>query len=117
MKDKKAQKMIDAIIDEVNKNGISVEENISQLKSLRKYAVEDKEPVIAKALRLAYEHLEENESFIIPIPTDEPLEGEEDDVQMITGDESFVYFMNLIKNSSNKINIQELREYNRLLEL
>ena len=117
MKDKKAQKMIDTIIDEVNKNGISVDDHINQLKSLRQHAVEDKQPVIAKALRLAYEHLEENESFIIPIPTDEPLEGEEDDVQLITGDESFVYFMNLIKNSSNKINIQELREYNRLLEL
>ena len=117
MNNKEALKQIKNIIDEVNSNGIVPETLVDKLKSLRKIAVEDKQPVIAKSLRLAYEHVVENESFIIPIPTDEPLEGEEDDVQMITGDESFVYFMNLIKNSTNKINLQELREYNRLMEL
>ncbi|MBS3737761.1 hypothetical protein [Mesohalobacter halotolerans] len=117
MEHKKAQQKIEDIISDVeNKNAVS-QSLIEQLKDLRTYAVEAKQPVVAKALRLASEHIEENESFIIPIPTDEPLEGEEDDVQLITGVESFVYFMNLIKNSKNKINLEELREYNRLMDL
>lgn len=117
MKDNQAQQKIKDIIDNVSKNGIISDVLVEKLKSLRAIAVEFKEPVIAKALRLACEHIEENDTFIIPIPTDEPLEGTEDDVQMITGDESFIYFMNLIKKSSNKINLQEIREYNRLMLL
>ena len=117
MKNNQAQQQIKNINENVTNDGIIPEVIIEKLKSLRNFAVEDKEPVVAKALRLAYEHIGENEAFIIPIPTDEPLEEEQDDVQMITGDESFIYFMNLIKNSSNKINLQEIREYNRLMEL
>lgn len=117
MKHKEALKEIDNIIAEINENSIEPEVIIEKLKHLRTFAVEEKSPVVAKALRLAYEHIEENESFIIPIPTDEPLEGEEDDVQLITGDESMVYLLNLIKNSSNKVNLEEIREYNRLMEI
>lgn len=117
MEHKEAKKIIADIIDEINNNSLAVEIIIKKLKELRVYAVQEKKPVVAKGLRLVYEHLEENDSFIIPIPTDEPLEGEEDDVQLITGDESLIYFINLIKNASNKINLQEIREYNRLMEL
>ena len=117
MEQKKAQQKLKEIISEVEKNNAISPSLVENLMVLRTYAVEAKQPVIAKALRLASEHIEENESFIIPIPTDEPLEGEEDDVQMITGAESFIYFMNLIKNSKNKINLEEIREYNRLMDL
>jgi len=114
---KEAQKKIKKIITEVEKNNMITKSLVDELKSLRTHAVEEKLPVVAKALRLTYEHIEENESFIIPIPTDEPLEGEEDDVQLITGVESFVYLMNLIKKSTNKVNHQEIKEYNRLMSL
>ena len=117
MKNKEALKAIDNIIEDINQNNIEPEEISEKLKHLRTYAVEYKKPVVAKALRLAYEHIDENDSFIIPIPTDEPLEGEEDDVQLITGDESMVYLLNLIKNSSNAMNLQEIREYIRLMEI
>jgi hypothetical protein len=117
LKNKKAQQKIEHIVSEVQQNDSVSISIVEELKDLRAYAVKEKLPVVAKALRLAYEHIEENENFIIPIPTDEPLEGEEEDVQLITGVESFVYFMDLIKNSNNKINLQELREYNRLMEL
>lgn len=117
MEHKKAQQKLKDIINEVEKNNSVSQSLIEMLKDLRTYAVDGKQPVVAKALRLASEHIEENDSFIIPIPTDEPLEGEEDDVQLITGAESFVYFMNLIKNSKNKINLEEIREYNRLMGL
>lgn len=117
MEHKEAQKKIKKIITEVEKNNMITKSLVDELKSLRTHAVEEKLPVVAKALRLTYEHIEENESFIIPIPTDEPLEGEEDDVQLITGVESFVYLMNLIKKSTNKVNHQEIKEYNRLMSL
>lgn len=117
MEHKKARQKLEDIIKEVEKNNSVSPAVIEMLTDLRTYAVDEKQPVVAKALRLAAEHVEENESFIIPIPTDEPLEDEEDDVQLITGVESFVYFMNLIKNSKNKINVEELREYNRLMDL
>ncbi len=117
MKNKQALKLITEIINHVMDNGIDSEDIIKKLKDLRVFAVEEKSPVVAKALRLTYEHIEENDGFIIPIPTDEPLEGEQDDTQLITGDESFIYLMNLIKKSNNKINLQEIREYNRYLEI
>lgn len=117
MKHKEARKAIENIIAEINQKSIEPEIISEKLKHLREFAIEEKKPVVAKALRLACEHVIENDSFIIPIPTDEPLEGEEDDVQLITGDESMIYLLNLIKNSSNKINLQEIREYNRLMEI
>jgi hypothetical protein len=116
LKNKEALKIIADIINDITDNGIDSENIIKKLKDLRGYAVEEKRPVVAKALRLAYEHLEENDGFIIPIPTDEPLENE-DDVELITGDESFIYFMNLIKKSGNKLNLLEIREYNKYMEL
>lgn len=117
MKNKEALKLIEHIINNIHQKSIEPDKISKELQQLREFAVDEKRPVVAKALRLAYEHIEENESFIIPIPTDEPLEGEEDDVQLITGDESIIYLLNLIKNSSNKINLQEIREYNRLMEI
>jgi len=117
VENKEALKAIDSVIKVVTQNSIEPEEISEKLKHLRTYAVEYKKPVVAKVLRLAYEHIDENDSFIIPIPTDEPLEGEEDDVQLITGDESLVYLLNLIKNSSNAMNLQEIREYIKLLEI
>lgn len=117
MKSKQAQKKLENIISEVHKNNGISQALIDKLKDLRNHAVDEKQPVVAKALRLAYEHIEENESFIIPIPTDEPLEGQKDDVPLITGEESFIYLMNLVKNCENPINLNEIREYNRLMQL
>lgn len=117
MKNKEALKIISDIIKVITENGIESDSVVKKLKDLRVFAVDEKRPVVAKALRLACEHIEENESFIIPIPTDEPLDGEEGDNQLITGDESLIYLLNLIKQSNNQINLQEIREYNRYMEI
>ncbi len=117
LKNKQALKIISEIIENVSENGIDSETVVKKLKELRVFAVEEKRPVVAKSLRLAYEHIEENDGFIIPIPTDEPLEGEHEDTQLITGVESLIYLMNLVKKSSNSINLQEIREYNRYFEI
>jgi hypothetical protein len=69
------------------------------------------------------EHIEENEVFAIPIPQDEPLTDEEtgEDIEpeaseIITGSDSLLYLINLIKKSENPANKAEIREYNRKME-
>lgn len=122
MENKKALKLIDQIIKEVEEAGIITESTTDQLKKLRPFTVEEELPVVAKAVRLAYEHIEEHNVFIIPIPLDEPLDNEEEtgdeenDSDAITGVESFIYFLNLIKNQHKKVNEDELREYNEKFE-
>lgn len=118
MENKKAQKLISQIIEEVNSNGIQAEKQVENLKSLRVYAVEEELPVVAKALRLVYEHLEEYETFVAPIPQEEIFDedGEVEEQEKVTGSDSLVYLMNLIKHSDNKLNLSEIREYNTYLE-
>lgn len=118
MNNPKAQKLIKKILDDLDHAGIITNTLVEDLKKLRPYAVEEKLPVVAKALRLTYEHLEENFTFDIPIPEDEPIEGEEDEFesQEFNADESIMYLINLIKNSDNQMNIEEIRQYNEALQ-
>ncbi|GGZ50027.1 hypothetical protein [Mesonia mobilis] len=118
MNNPKAQKLIKKILDDLDHAGIITNTLVEDLKLLRPYAVEEKLPVVAKALRLTYEHLEENYTFDIPIPEDEPIEGEEEEfsTQEFSADESLMYLINLIKNAENPMNIEEIREYNEALQ-
>ncbi|TXK70960.1 hypothetical protein [Mesonia sp. HuA40] len=128
MNNPKAQKLIAKILDELNQVGIIANTLVADLKELRPFAVEEKRPVVAKALRLAYEHIEETFTFDIPIPEEEPIEvSEEDELEEETmeasetesefdADQSMIYFINLIKDSDNKLNIEEIREYNEALQ-
>ena len=73
-----AQKLINKVQVDLLKKGFNAETLIADLKKLREYSLEEGNPVLTKALRLTYEHLEENGAFLIPIPDDEPVEeGEE----------------------------------------
>ena len=117
LKHEKAPKLINKIIAEADNNGILVDNLIEDLLLLRTYAVEEKNPVVAKALRLIVEHLEDNEAFLIPIPMDEPFEEDGDQTQLIVGTESFIYLMKLIQKSLNQLNKEEIREYNKLMQL
>jgi len=117
LKHEKAPKLIDKIIAEADNNGIIVDNFIEDLMLLRTYAVEEKNPVVAKALRLTVEHLEDNEAFLIPVPKDDPIEDENDETQLIVGTESFIYLMNLVKKSLIALNKEEIREYNKLMQL
>lgn len=123
MNNPKAQKLIKKILDDLDHAGIITNTLVADLKELRPFAVEEKQPVIAKSLRLTYEHLEENFTFDIPIPEDEPVEVEEEglepegfEAEEFNADESLIYLINLIKNSDNKMNIEEIREYNEALQ-
>jgi CO dehydrogenase/acetyl-CoA synthase beta subunit len=123
LENKKAIKLIDSIVKTLESNQIVTDEVVEMVKELRPFAVEEKLPVVAKTLRLVYEHIEENEVFAIPIPQDEPLIDEEtgeeleiEDSEIITGSERLLYLVNLIKKSENPANKAEIREYNRKME-
>ena len=123
LENKKALKLIDSITKKLESSQVIADEVVEMIKELRPYAVEEKLPVVAKSLRLVYEHIDENEVFVIPIPQDEPLTddeiNEEDQMEstdIITGSESLLYLINLIKKSENPANKAEIREYNRKME-
>lgn len=123
LENKKALKLIDSIVKALESDQIVSDEVIEMVKELRPFVVAENLPVVAKTLRLVSEHVEENEVFAIPIPQDEPLIDEETEeeiepvnTEIITGSESLLYLINLIKKSDNPENKAEIREYNRKME-
>lgn len=114
---------MDSIVKTLESNQIVTDEVVAMVKELRPFAIEESLPVVAKTLRLVYEHIEDNEVFAIPIPQDEPIVDEETEedieqssTEIITGSESLLYLINLIKKSENPANEAEIREYNRKME-
>ncbi|MCH8534709.1 MAG: hypothetical protein LAT51_06535 [Flavobacteriaceae bacterium] len=112
---KRANQLIRNILNDLDHTGIIFNTLSANLKKLREYAVADTLPVVAKALRLAYEHLDEYETFVAPIPTEDEYD-EENPPEKITGTESMIYFINLIKKPENPVNKQEIRSYIAFLE-
>ncbi len=112
MENKAAIKLIDKILVNLDKTGINTDTLIDDIKQLRSYALEEQIPLVVKVLRLTYEHIEENNSFLIPILADaEDIEEEIDNEPV----ESLKYLLSLLKNLKNKINIADLKEYRDLL--
>jgi hypothetical protein len=113
-----AQKLINKIQLDLFKKGFNAETLITDLKKLREYSLEEQNPVLTKAIRLTYEHLEANGAFLIPIPDDEPVDEE---TELVTGSESsnennmesLEYLISLFSDLSHKNNILDLREYNK----
>ena len=118
LENKKAQKLIDKILADLNRNGIILNSVVDDLKSLRPFSLEEKVPLIVKVLRLTYEHLEEYESFNIPIPNDEPIEeeGESPLAADFDAKESLHYLISLLKDLENKVNVADLRAYSNALK-
>ena len=124
MENPKAQKLLNEIQRDLMRNGIIVNTIVEDLRELRPYAVEEKNPLLAKVIRLTAEHIETYGTFDIPIPEDEPVEGdepveviEEETVEEKETDpkESLDYLLSLMAESRNKINALELREYSNNL--
>jgi len=112
-----ALKLINKIQLDLFKKGFNAEVLIADLKKLREYSLEENNPVLTKAIRLTYEHLEANGAFLIPIPDDEPIEGEELISAETTGAEnnleSLDYLITLFSDLSHKNNVLDLKEYNK----
>lgn len=116
MENKAALKLIDKIISDLDKTGINTDALISDITTLRTYALEEQIPLVVKVLRLTCEHIEANDSFLIPMLVDEDDDVEEE-VEVIENEpvESLKYLISLIKNLNNRINISDLKSYRDLL--
>ncbi len=118
MKNSQAQKLLDKIQRDLMKNGLIVKTIVDDLKTLRPYAVEEEDPLLAKVIRLTYEHIDTYQTFDIPIPDDEPLDENEEVSASPDSkpEESLDYLLSLMSDTSIKNNEMDLREYSRALQ-
>jgi len=118
LKNPKGQKLIDKIQRDLMRNGIIVNTVVEDLKELRPYAVEEEDPLLAKVIRLTYEHIDTYQTFDIPIPDDEPLDENEEAIEAPDSnpEESLDYLLSLMSDTSIKNNEIDLREYSRALQ-
>ncbi|HTO37194.1 MAG TPA: hypothetical protein VL021_02140 [Brumimicrobium sp.] len=115
MKTGKANRQIETIIAIIKKDGILAENLISELKELREYALKEEDPLLAKVTRLSYEYLEENEAYDVQAQWEEDEEGGEFPIE-IEDDENLLFLLDLMLNSDNKFNREEIKEYRTALK-
>ncbi|QCE40074.1 hypothetical protein E9099_01100 [Psychroserpens sp. NJDZ02] len=126
MENKKAIALVNKILKDLDTTGINTDALIEDIKALREYTIEREIPLAVKVLRYTYEHIEENDSFLIAIPEDTPLdddseldaeveETEEEATIEIDPVESLKYVISLIKNLDNSMNILDLKYYKKAL--
>lgn len=126
MNNSKYYKIIKEIKENIAKNGIS-NDLVDDFKVLRKMVVDENQPLLAKALRLTYQHIENNNTFNVAIPDDEPIEDienedavveEEEVIAEINPVESLDYLLSNLLEPTNKTNIADIRAYvNKLKEI
>lgn len=121
MVNKKAQELIAKMQKSVEDNGIQVEELVADLQALRNFSIAEKLPRLTKAIRLTYEHIGEYEGFFIPQPEDEMVDEEGEVIGVIeasseTDTDSLLYLLSIMQDAENKMNAEELKEYNEALK-
>jgi hypothetical protein len=112
MKTAKANKHIETLIKRVKAEGIDAQELILELQTLREHAITEKDPLIVRSIRMAYQHLEQHDGWVFPIikmDSEEEEESETYDVEA-PGEDHFCYLLNLWLKSDNKYNRDETRE-------
>jgi len=115
MKTKQGKEKLAAIIQMVEKEGLSAPQLIDNLKALRVTALEEKDPLTVKILRLTYEYLEANHSFDIEGQFEEDEEGNEYPLE-IEDQENLVYLLTLLQNADHKVNREEIKDYRDALK-
>lgn len=115
MNNSKYYKSLKNLKELIAKNGVTTD-LIDELKTLRVLVIDEKQPLLAKAIRLIYQHIEENETFNVAIPDDEPIEGfekEEDDdaVVEINPVESLDYLFSNMLDYDKKMNETDIRGF------
>jgi hypothetical protein len=117
LQDSRAVKLITKLIADVEQNGIITNTVVEDLTALRPYTITEELPLLAKATRLAAEHISEHETFAIGMPEEESLEEEEATIA-VEGEpqESLLYFLCLIRDIDKAVNEEELREYVKSLQ-
>lgn len=117
MENKKALQLIEKNLKELAKNKFSVTSIVADLKTVRELTLDLQNPVVTKSLRLASEHLENNDAFLIAIPADEPIDAEatanEVSFSEANNIESLQYYLSLFIDLSKKNNLLDIKEYNK----
>jgi hypothetical protein len=126
MESLEGNKLIVKLQKDLAKNGLKkLDEIVADLKELRPFALEEKDPTLTKVIRLTYEHIEDNKTFDIPLPPEEEIEAEEgEEAQMILSKietdqdriESLAYLFSLMLDRKNSSNIQDMFEYRDALK-
>jgi hypothetical protein len=113
LKNSKYYKLIEKLKADIKKKGINTKTNVPDLKELREMVVEENQPLLAKTIRLTFQHIEENNTFNIAIPDDEPIEGfEKEDVKVeVNPVESLTYLLSNMTDVSNKLNVSDIRDF------
>ena len=117
MENKQALQLLDKNLKELIKNKFSVAAIVADLKTIRELSLDLQNPAVTKSLRLAYEHLENNNAFLIAIPADEPIDVETTANEVAFSDvnnlESLAYYLSLFTDLSKKNNLLDIKEYNK----
>ena len=104
MRNPKGNEILKQLIKEVESTGISTD-LITALQEARELAKSDNDPLITRALRLLWQHLEANESFEVPLA--EEIE---------TATDNLIFFISLCVKSDNELNRDELRVMTQQLQ-
>ncbi len=117
MENKQALLLLEKNLKDLNKKKFSVESIVSDLKKIREITLDLQNPVVTKSLRLAYEHLEIKNAFLIAIPADEPIDNDEIVNEVTFSDanniESLTYYLSLFTDLNKKNNLLDIKEYNK----
>ena len=110
-----ANKKLETIISNVEKEGIAYKGLVEDLKELREQALKEQDPLVVKVLRLSYEFLIDRKGFDVQAQYEEDEEGNEYPLE-IESQENFLYLLNLLKNAEHKINREEIKDYRTALK-
>lgn len=117
MENKQALLLVEKNLKDLNKKKFSVESIVTDLKKIREITLDLQNPVVTKSLRLAYEHLEIKNAFLIAIPADEPIDNDEIVNEVTFSDanniESLTYYLSLFTDLNKKNNLLDIKEYNK----
>ncbi|MEY3084065.1 MAG: hypothetical protein RL037_245 [Bacteroidota bacterium] len=116
MKTAIANSKLDEIIANVEKKGLEAKNLVVDLKSLRELALQERDPLVVKVLRLTYEFIEENKCFDVQAQYEEDEEGNEYPIDIEEND-NLLYLLNLLKNAEHKINRDEIKDYRTSLKM
>lgn len=117
MTDPKANELIKALIADLDKE-FDPAKTAEALKAIRPFALKEEDPLVTKVLRLAYQHLENNDSFEIQIEEEEEDENGEMilvEVDERTDAENVQHMISLMLNNQNEYNRIDLQSYRDLL--
>lgn len=113
--EKDLQKAIDAKIEAI-RTAYQTEQTVSEaiieeMKALRElFKKTEQQPTIVKSIRLVYEHIENHGSL------DNLRYWEEEEIELDEANPSFLYFIGLLTNPTNKYNREEIKELNLQLK-